>query len=441
MSGAYVSSTTLPRKEEATGRRRLGKLPLLLIVGVLLVAVAMGVRFSPWAREGQLKRASLPVLETWAAKSPNDPQVHYYLGTQLFNSGDAPGALTAFERACALNPRYAQAHIGVAAVRKEGGDMRGAHEAAQRALALEPKSSDAQFLVALTLYYQSPKAARLEFQKAVRLDPKRAEAWYWLGMSESALQQTADAIPAMERAVALDPGNALYQRELGRNLIDVNRFEPARAALEKAVAASPEDAQNLYYLAKSIHVSPRGKEDLPRAETLYRDCLKHLWGAEPINPVSICVTQTDLADILLQTSRVPEAVRLLEQAYQLNPKNLATLYKLGTASRRAGKEARAQALLARFDREDRIQTEVASLTERVKQDSKNPSLRLRMARAFAESGDLARAINQCQVALYMQPNLKEGEALLRSYERRLAAQQGASAKPGAGQLVDTHPPH
>src|SRR5947209_2198408 len=101
LAGAHVSVPAVRR-----GRPRLGR---LLVLGLVLVGTAVAVRLSPWAQEYPLKRASLPVLQTWALESPRDPLVHYYLGTAYSNAGTYPAALSEFQRAAALDPRMARA--------------------------------------------------------------------------------------------------------------------------------------------------------------------------------------------------------------------------------------------------------------------------------------------------------------------------------------------
>src|SRR4051812_34569305 len=87
-SGHPVSRSDQPRKP--------GRLRAVLLIGLIAIGAALALRMSPWAREYQLNRASLEVLKTWAAESPRDPLVFYYLGTQYNNAGILPEALSSF---------------------------------------------------------------------------------------------------------------------------------------------------------------------------------------------------------------------------------------------------------------------------------------------------------------------------------------------------------
>src|SRR4051794_29935364 len=188
-------------------RKRRPRLGWLLLVGLALVGMALAVRLSPWAQEYPLKRASLPVLQSWALESPRDPLVHYYLGTAYSNAGTYPAALSEFQRAAALDPKMARAYTGIAAVQQRIGNLGDAYDAARKAVTLEPKSAEAQLVLAAIAYQGSKSQARLEFERLTKLAPKNADAWHWLGVCAEDLRDPNTAFPPLARAVELAPGN------------------------------------------------------------------------------------------------------------------------------------------------------------------------------------------------------------------------------------------
>ena len=85
-------------------------------------------------------------------------------------------------------------------------------------------------------------AALTELQKAVELDPKRAEAFYQLGYVHLMMKgDAAGAIEPLEKAVSLDPGNATYLTSLGTALGGAQQFDRAIDVLTKVTATPGYD--------------------------------------------------------------------------------------------------------------------------------------------------------------------------------------------------------
>jgi predicted Zn-dependent protease len=109
------------------------------------------------------------------------------------------------------------------------------------------------------------------------------------------------------------------------------------------------------------------------------------------------------AELALRRQQPEAALTYLRRARKLAPENLQLLFQESEALRRAGRVPEAQRLMAEYEERSALANALFQMTERVKQDPKNPSLRLKMARLFARNKDTARAINQYEYCLYLDP--------------------------------------
>ena len=93
-------------------------------------------------------------------------------------------------------------------------------------------------------------------QRAARLEPENADAWYRLGRVRSILlQDIPGSIPALQRAIALDPRHARYWLDLGLAYQYTGDGKAQRNAIETAMRLDAHDpdiaweAANYYLLA------------------------------------------------------------------------------------------------------------------------------------------------------------------------------------------------
>ena len=90
------------------------------------------------------------------------------------------------------------------------------------------------------LEMQGGLLARLNFQQAVKLDKKDAEAWNNLGASDFMLGNTHSAINEYKRAVKLRKTSAVFHSNLALAYFEVKDGRSARNELQRAVALDPE---------------------------------------------------------------------------------------------------------------------------------------------------------------------------------------------------------
>jgi tetratricopeptide (TPR) repeat protein len=107
------------------------------------------------------------------------------------------------------------------------------------------------------------EAARKEFDAELALNPNDAVAHYQIAQIFEAQQNSAQALPSLERAVQLDPDFPEALIALGRARLTANRYEEAIALLEKAVQRAPQSESAHYALMLAYRNAGR-REDAQR---------------------------------------------------------------------------------------------------------------------------------------------------------------------------------
>src|SRR5262245_3633088 len=215
----------------------------------------------------------------------------YLRGRKLFQRWTRQNitlGLEMFERAVAIDPTFAAAWAGLATahVHLFGCDseahLEKAREASARALKLDPKSAEAHVAAAqgLSMEQRYGDAAE-EFERAIELDPTLFDAYYYYARScfkngdlEKSLrlfQQAQDFRPEDYEAVYL---SGLVLRQLGRNEESCDADERALEFTTEYLALNPDDARS-YVLGAGAFArlgeTERAKEWAERAISLAPD--------------------------------------------------------------------------------------------------------------------------------------------------------------------------
>jgi tetratricopeptide (TPR) repeat protein len=105
-------------------------------------------------------------------------------------------------------------------------------------------------------------AALAELQKAVELDPKKAEAFYQLGYVHLMMKgDAAGAVEPLDKAVSLDPGNETYLTSLGTALAGAQQFDRAIDVLTKATAMPGYDKAEGFVALGQAYVNTKRYAD------------------------------------------------------------------------------------------------------------------------------------------------------------------------------------
>jgi superkiller protein 3 len=97
----------------------------------------------------------------------------------------------------------------------------------------------AQFERARVLYLRKDYARAIpQLQRMIQLDPKSAEAYYYLGLSQRALGDDASGMASLQKAVELDPNQASWWLQLGAGHAKLKALTEARSAFQNAARDS-----------------------------------------------------------------------------------------------------------------------------------------------------------------------------------------------------------
>lgn len=218
------------------------------LLPVLLLAASLAAATSPLetARDMQ-DRAALEKMANdsfdAAAKVPNDPEAQYraalassYLAEVEIELHDKKPARAAAERgiksaekAVQLKPDaehyrvlatlYGQAITDIMSGLSYGPK---AKDAINKAVEKAPNSSSVYVARGVGNYYLPAQlggganGAIPDFQKAIQLDPKNAEAYLWLGISLRQLHKEAEAREAFQKSMALNPNRVWVKQQLDK---------------------------------------------------------------------------------------------------------------------------------------------------------------------------------------------------------------------------------
>jgi predicted Zn-dependent protease len=125
-------------------------------------------------------------------------------GRNAYAAGDYRGAVARFERLTREHPEIEEAHflLGMAYLTPEIDRRADALAEWDKA----PRLKEAQLHLAMELQADGDlDAAEKRVRRAIRLDDKYQEAWYFLGQLYAEKGQLEDALAAWERAVRIDP--------------------------------------------------------------------------------------------------------------------------------------------------------------------------------------------------------------------------------------------
>ena len=273
------------------------------------------------------------------------------------------------EKVVSLEPGSADAHVLLGRVRWAHGDVDLAQQSFEQALKLDPKSADSIFSLSSLLSTRSPQKARRLLERFAEEDPSQAaEAQFQLAKIDLQEGQSGSAIGHLKQSIALEP--------------DTDSL-PARYALAQAYEAQHSTGAALGEYLEILKLEPDNvalidhigeiyvlQDDWPHAFEQFRQA-KHTQNADPSanhwlslydehegdfgKAADTLKDSAALADdpalamrlsyYLTQAGRLPEAVRVLEQAHERWPQNDQVAYFLALGYDDTKREADAVKLL------------------------------------------------------------------------------------------------
>lgn len=157
--------------------------------------------------------------------------------------GDRAGAKQRFIEALRANPQMAQSRNQLGAIAMEAGDCREAAQQFVEALKLVPEYLEARRnLGVCQLRLAQPEAAEKTFRQLLLSHPDNLQGHVGVGLSLTARQRWAEALPWFEKATQLDVTDTGAWKALGATLEALGRRDEAKDAFERCLLA---DEKNL----------------------------------------------------------------------------------------------------------------------------------------------------------------------------------------------------
>ncbi len=160
-------------------------------------------------------------------------------------------------------PNNLMARQMLAAIYQKQNNIAGMIPELEAVLRLDPKNANAQNNLGVA-YLQTgsfDKAAAI-FKAAQARSPKDANTAYYLGLALAQSGKTEEAIPALQTAVKLKPTSPAYL-QLGAALDQAGRHAEAATAFEAASTLDPKDAQAVLYAGMMYHQTGHDDKAIP----------------------------------------------------------------------------------------------------------------------------------------------------------------------------------
>ncbi len=280
---------------------------------------------------------------------------------------------------------------------------------------LEKRPDDAAVHFQLGYVYSALERsadAKLEYKKAISLDPKMSEAYLNLGLTLMDSDPNA-AIPPLEKAAEMEPDQARPKFLLGEAFERSGKLAPAIEQYQAAKKIDQKDADIRFALGRALLTSG----DASEAETEFREAIE----LSPISPLA----HLGLARSLLVQKKTEAALPELSEYLEAQPKDVVARLELASALVDAGKNQQAlveldraadagpeglKALLLRsqiYFFTKRYDEAVPVLQRAENLASDNPNIPARLGHIYLEKKDYPDAVAQLIVSLRLDPGAND----------------------------------
>jgi tetratricopeptide (TPR) repeat protein len=221
-------------------------------------------------------------------------------------------AVAPLEKFIAEKEDFAYAHFQLGYAYTALGRTKDARGEYQRAMALDPKMAEAALNLGILLLAEEPAAAVAPLERAVELLPTESRPRTLLGLAHEKAGDPKRAAAAYEASLALEPRDVQTSLHLGQLLLRENRAAEAEPRFRAVLSSDPLSRPALLGLAASLEA---GKK--PEAVDAYRGYLK----VEPGDAGA----RKRLVNLLLEGGKGDEALAELESAEKGGPPSLESL--------------------------------------------------------------------------------------------------------------------
>ncbi len=276
-------------------------------------------------------------------------------------------ALSDATKATALNGTLPSAYVTLGKVHNALGKNDLALTEFQRALELDPRNADALSGEAHSYEHAGrPADAEAAYKKAIALRPDYWDGYNVLGIFYDVQGRYDEAVAQYQHALQLTPDNATIYSNLGAAYVDANdprSFQQAEAALKKSIELSPSYGAyaNLGFLYLMQNRFSEAAATTERALQM-NDKDYIVWG-------NLVEAYEGMKDEVKMNAAVDHELPLLEAAAESSPRDGVVQYRLGLAyavkKQSAKAVAHAQSALALMPDDPDVLVNVGEIYERI----------------------------------------------------------------------------
>lgn len=283
-------------------------------------------------------------------------------------------AVPPLEKFLAEKEDFAYAHFQLGYAYTGLGRNQEARAQYERAMALDPKMAEAALNLGILLLSDEPPAAAAPLERAVALLPAESRPRSLLGLAYEKAGDAKRAAEAYAAALALDPRDAQTSLRLGQLLLREGRPGEAEARFRAVLSSDPQSRPALLGLAESLEAAKKAE-----AAGAYRDYLK----LEPGDAGA----RRRLVNLLVAGQQADEALAELDAAEKGAAPSLESL------------KLRADILIAR----KKWDQAVAVLKQALALDGGDAALHGGLGRIYLEQRDFPGAERELRAALRLDP--------------------------------------
>jgi len=333
------------------------------IVGVLFFCALTAIPChgqAPSAGKGTKQRIANP-LNDLLDEARRD------IEAQKFEAAIAP-----LQKFLAEKDDFAYAHFQLGYAYTALGRGKEARPEYERALQLDPKMAEAAVNLGILLLNDEPAAAVAPLQKAVELLPTQSRPRTLLGLAYEKSGDLKNAASAYEGALALDPKDGETSLHLAQLLFRQNRAGEAESKFRAVLASEPESRTALLGLAQSLEA-----EKKPEAVEAYQAYLK----AQPDDTAA----RQRLVHLLIANQKFDEALAEIEKTQAAGTSSVESL------------KLRADILIGQKKWDDAI----AALKQAVALAPQDAPLRGGLGRTYLQQRDFVNAEKELRAAIVL----------------------------------------
>ena len=302
--------------------------------------------------------------EEAAARDPNNPEVYYRRGLELFNHRHLALAFADFNRCLALNPRHAGAHIKRGQLSAMRQDVNAALRDYDQALVLNPRDA-APYLNKGILFFEQGEVslARDLIEQAISLEATSSPAYFYRGRLYAQESKFESAAAAYDQSIKLSKSfiDAYRYRAAAlvslakhaaaiedyRTILELNPGDDSAAnELGVLYLGQKEEARAMDYFSRAIGINPyykraynnRGVAQIRLGH--YESALKDFSQAIRLEPTDFRMYITR-GDVYYVMGREAAAFRDYQSAIHLAPQQAVGYYKRSQVYQRRGRLSQA----------------------------------------------------------------------------------------------------